>query len=175
MRKNKDAIVVLLLLALLLWGCKKEEQVQTSPPPKPEQVAKQQPVQKQTSSAMVQQNPQQFDFSKAKDPFKPFIAQPPKPAPATDHSRSGSGLPMESFELSRFRVAGIVIGHKQSSALIIDPNGKGYVVKPGMSIGTSNGRITRISAAAVEVEEKYVADNGRARKRTVVLSLPQKK
>ena len=54
-------------------------------------------------------------------------------------------------------------------------SGKGYVLKQGMLIGDNDGRISRITATTVEVVENYRDDNGRIRKRTVKLTLPQKK
>jgi type IV pilus assembly protein PilP len=60
------------------------------------------------------------------------------------------------------------------SALVIDPSGKGYVVKHGMLIGSNDGRVTRVTATTIEVIESY-NDNGRIRKRTSKLILPQKK
>ena len=61
-----------------------------------------------------------------------------------------------------------------SKALIIDPAGKGYVVKQGMAIGINNGVITRITPSFIEVAERYRDDTGRMTKRTVKLSLPKK-
>ena len=53
--------------------------------------------------------------------------------------------------------------------------GKGYVVQPGMQIGSSNGRISRITASGIEVVESYKDEKGRIRKRTIVLSLAKKR
>ena len=83
-------------------------------------------------------------------------------------------LPIQSYELSKFKVAGIIVGLKENTALVIDPAGKGYVVKQGMLIGSDDGKITRITATTIEVVESY-NDNGRIRKKTSKLILPQKK
>ena len=177
MRKNLNSYAIILLALLTLSACKKKE----SPPPQPAAQPKpsaqvQKPVQKQASSAKSVQNPvPQFEVSKMKDPFKPYVVEQPKPAQTTRMRPSPDALPIESYDLSRFKVAGIIVGMKENSALVIDPAGKGYVIKKGMTIGSNRGVITRITASAIEVDEKYVEENGRTKRRTVRLTLPQKK
>jgi type IV pilus assembly protein PilP len=157
-------------------GCKKGED---SPPPPPSQTnaAKvKPPVQKQQSSAQISPTAQQAtDFTSKKDPFKPFMPVAAQSAKQAGSSRSTDLLPIQSYELSKFRVAGIIVGLKENSALVIDPSGKGYVVKEGMLIGDSDGRITKITATSIEVLEKYQAENGRIKSRLVKLTLPKKK
>jgi type IV pilus assembly protein PilP len=177
-----------LLLLAALAGCSKKEP-ESPPPPKHAQAPKPAPkpagagqVQPQLSSAKV--NPSQLDFKKRTDPFKPFAAALPPPKTATGQPEAGqpapppaSGelLPIQSFDITKFKVAGIIAGLTQNRALLIDPNGKGYVVQVGMVIGSSNGRITRITASGVEVLESFKGDNGRIRKRRVVLTLAKKR
>jgi len=84
-------------------------------------------------------------------------------------------LPIQSFETEKFKVSGIVTGLKENSALVIDPNGKGYVVKEGMLIGNNDGHVKRITNSTVEIEESFRDDNGRVRKRLVKLTLLRKK
>ena len=84
-------------------------------------------------------------------------------------------LPIQSYEVSKFKVAGIIAGLRENQALVIDPNGKGYVVKAGMQIGNANGRISRITSSSVEVVERYREGGGRPKSRTIVLTLPKKR
>jgi type IV pilus assembly protein PilP len=76
--------------------------------------------------------------------------------------------------VTKFRISGIITGLKENRALIIDPTGKGYVVKEGMLIGDGDGRITRITSTFIEVIEQYREDTGRIKKRTIKLTMPQK-
>ena len=57
----------------------------------------------------------------------------------------------------------------------MDPNGKGYVIKEGMQIGNNDGRVKKVTASSVEVEESFRDDNGKVRKRIVKLTLLRKK
>ncbi len=189
MRKkvNNRVLVIMLLIgvALFLPACAKKEQApppqQAAPQPKPTTTAVPSPaVQQQATSVKAQA---QFDFSTKKDPFKPFAPEPlpGKPGAVPGASKHGrvqnveEVLPIQSYDVTKFRVAGIILGLKENSALIIDPKGKGYVVKQGMPLGNNNGHITKIASTYIEVTEQYREENGRIRKSTTRLTLPQKK
>ena len=114
-------------------------------------------------------------FTDRKDPFKSLLSlqgQVAKPAAST---RTKNSLPIQSYDLSKFKVAGIIVGLVENRALVVDPVGKGYVVKQGMLIGDNDGRISKITATTIEVIENYSDDNRHISKRTVRLTLPQKK
>lgn len=136
------------------------------------------PLQKQISTATRLQPPGavSLDFSTRRDPFKPFAQVPA--AQKTVVAKAGrvkDPLPIQAFDTEKFRVTGIITGLKANSALIIDPNGKGYVVKEGMLIGNNDGRVKRVTNSVVEVEESFSDDSGRVRKRLVKLTLLRKK
>lgn len=171
------ALAFFMVLPLVVTGCKKKSEPPPAPVPQAKPVAKAQlPVQKQRTSAQVPQSTATpLDFSSKKDPFKSFIVEKqPAGKPEKVVSKSSDALPIQSFDVSAFKVSGIIAGLKENRALIVDPSGKGYVVKPGMMIGNSDGRITRITASAIEVVEQYRDDSGRSRKRTVKLTLSKK-
>jgi len=136
-------------------------------------------VQKQVSSARISPPPAgiSLDFSNRRDPFRPYVQAPTaqKPGRGISAKPARDLLPIQSFDTERFKVSGIIAGIRENSALVIDPNGKGYVVKEGMLIGSNDGRIKKITASTVEVEESYRDDNGKVRKRLVKLALTRKK
>lgn len=191
MKRNPNSTLVLagLLCLALSPGCKKKEEAPATPPPKP--AAHQAvparppaPVQKPVSSAQRPQQAAGLDFKTRKDPFKPLISPEPPKTEKTDKEKaekapvgkpSGEVLPIQSYDTSKFKVAGIVAGLKQNRALILDPAGKGYVVQEGMQIGSNDGRITRITSSTVEVLERFRDDSGHLRRRKVVLTLSKKK
>ena len=166
----------------MLSGCSKHEETPAAPAPKSAQQAKPAaqpatPVQKQLSSA-VKAAGTHLDFSKRTDPFKayaPVVVVPPVGAVPGRARSTADLLPIQSFEVSKFKVAGIIAGLSENKALLIDPNGKGYVVQQGMQIGNNNGRISRITASSVEVVETFRGDTGRSKKRTIVLTLAKKR
>jgi type IV pilus assembly protein PilP len=180
-KRNSQYFIMVFLFAGLLFpgGCKKKEQLPAPPPAKPAPAVKvMPPIQKQQSTAKIGENPaSSLEFNNRKDPFKSFVApqaQVAKPVASVGRTSTKDLLPIQSYELSKFKVAGIIVGLKENRALVIDPTGKGYIVKQGMLIGSNDGHVSRITATAVEVVESY-NDNGRIRKKTSKISLPQKK
>jgi len=138
------------------------------------------PVQSQMTSSKrpTQGGSIAIDFASRRDPFRPFVQMP-----SPQQSASGKGakirvrdpLPIQSFDTEKFKISGIVTGLKENSALVIDPNGKGYVVKEGMQIGSNDGYVKRVTNSTVEVEESFRDDSGKVRKRVVKLTLIRKK
>jgi type IV pilus assembly protein PilP len=201
MKKNPSSAqyAACLLLLAMLFGCSKHEQPTAPAPPKAAQPAKPAvpaapgapaapgkpgvpgapaaAVQKQLSSAVIPGG--NFDFAKRTDPFKPFLApvvpSPGAPGPTERVRPATDLLPIQSFEVTKFKVSGIIAGLTENKALLIDPNGKGYVVQQGMLIGNNDGRIARITSSSVEVVESFKDDKGRIRKRKIVLTLAKKK
>jgi len=199
---TRGGLLFILLLTVAIPGCKKET---PPPPPKPtplpartEQVAPvkpvlsavttakggvakspaQVPVQKQmsTSKQPVLPTAPSLDFTNKRDPFKSYAQMPTQQTRAkSSKSRTHEPLPIESFDTDKFRVSGIVTGLKENSALVIDPKGKGYVVRVGMPIGNNEGHVKSITDSTVTVEENFRDDNGRVRKRLVKLTLLRKK
>jgi len=180
LRKNKPAPLFCAALVCLLAvsACKKDQ-----PPPPAAQGPKPAPVQAQVvqkpvSSAQAAAAPavNQFDFSKKKDPFKPLITV--KAAPADNAGPGGmplrNALPLHSFDVNQFKLIGIIIGGKDSQAMVTDPGGKGYVLKTGMTIGKNGGKVSAITSRSVDVIEQFRDDNGRVRKQTIKLTLPRK-
>jgi type IV pilus assembly protein PilP len=157
-------------------GCKKE-QPPAAPPvqqPNPQPM----PVQKPVSSALRLLSPptHKFDFSAKKDPFKPFIIVTALPVKSSENAKKllSDSLPIHSLEVSQFKLIGVVIGEKESKAMVTEPGGKGYVLKVGMSIGNNDGKVVSISTGGVEVLEQFKDENGRVHKETIKLTLPRK-
>lgn len=176
-------VTVLSIVAALVSGCNKKEQPASVPAPAAPVQAKQQQsssVQKPVSSATLKLAPppvvNQFDFSGKKDPFKPDIAIKVAPAPLPGDIRKAlqGGLPIHSFDVSQFKLIGIVTGAKENQAMVVDPNGKGYVLKTGMTIGKNDGRVTAVSITGVNVVEQFRDDSGRVRKENIKITLPRK-
>ncbi len=179
-RRNSACRLLLVLLGLLvmaLAGCKKG-----SPPPpasagpqasKPLSPAGK-AVQKPVSSAVVSPTAvNQFDFSTKKDPFKPFVAvKVATPADAKQLRRDA--LPILSYDVSQFRLIGIVADPRGNKALVVDPGGKAYVIRPGMTIGKNDGKVAAITLTGVEVVEQFRDDSGKIRRETIRIPLLRK-
>jgi type IV pilus assembly protein PilP len=175
------AVTAVFIVALIISGCGKKDQppviVKQAAAPIVQPSVK--PIQKPASSS-VKLPPTQpsnlFDFSSKKDPFKPLLLAKTSIAPTPAELKKAllSGLPIHSFDVSQFRLIGVVTGGKENQAMVVDPNGKGYVLKAGMSIGKNDGRITSITSGGVDVLEQFKDDNGRVRKENIRITLPRK-
>jgi type IV pilus assembly protein PilP len=178
--KNRFYRCSFALLGLLVFipACKKDENpaVATVPATAPKVV--QQPAVQKPISSVSNLQPlavvNQIDFSSKKDPFKPAIVATVVKQTAANNKNGVQGLPILSFDVGQFRLIGIVTGTKENKAMVVDPNGKGYVVKPGMIIGKNEGRVTSVNASGIEILEQFKDDNGRVRKETIKLTLPRK-
>ena len=175
-------MVVISVVTLIVQGCDKKNQQPTPTlvvKPIPE-VHKQQvkPVQKPASSALklTPAPVNLFDFSTKKDPFKPFVtikAGQPSAARGLIKDEKGA-LPIHSFDVSQFKLIGIVTGGKVNRAMVTDPNGKGYVLNVGMAIGKNEGRVVSITSSGVEILEQFRDDNGKVHNENIKITLPRK-
>lgn len=172
-------LAITMVWALLCAACSKDQpQAPAVVPPAKVAVAQPKPVQKQASSALRLPAPpvNQFDFSNKKDPFKPFVVvkAETKTSPESLKKARRDSLPIHSFDISQFKLIGIITGGRENQAMVTDPAGKGYVLKVGMTIGKNDGRIVAISSGGVDVLEQFKDDNGRVRKEKIKLTLPRK-
>ena len=167
----------LVCLLLLTAGC---DSFGKKPAPVPQPAPQTRPaaalvvVQKQISSVTLppaQVN--QFDFSTKKDPFKPFIVED-KVAGKDKRAGSKSGLPLHSFDVSQFRLIGTIADPKGNKAMVVDPDGKAYVLRIGMTIGKNEGKITQIGTGGIDVVEQFRDDNGKLRRETIRIPLLRK-
>jgi len=155
-------------------ACTKKEQA-SAPPPSPKTIApKPVPVvQKQISSIkLAAPYANQLDFSTKKDPFKPYVIA--KAVTSVDVHKIKAQLPIHSFDVSQFRLIGVVDDARGNKAMVVDPTHKGYVLKVGMTIGKNEGRIVRIDTKGVEVVEQFRDENNKVRKETIRIPLLRK-
>jgi type IV pilus assembly protein PilP len=175
------AFAVVLACTLPLAACNKDQPqppVVVSSQSTKAAVVQPKPVQKQSSSALRLPPPpvNQFDFSNKKDPFKPFVVAKTEPKNSSESLKKSQRdtLPIHSFDVSQFKLIGIITGGRENKAMVTDPGGKGYVLKVGMLIGKNDGKITSISSSGIDVLEQFKDDNGRVRKEIIKLTLPRK-
>jgi type IV pilus assembly protein PilP len=185
LEKNSRLIELLIcffVVSLISQGCKKTDQqpepaqvAKTAPVPAKPQVK---PVQKPISSVarMTLAPVNQFDFSTKKDPFKPYIVVKSVSVSSKERRRMDdkAALPIHRFDVSQFKLIGIVTGGKENQAMVTDPNGKGYVLRVGMTIGKNDGRVISVTNSGVDILEQFRDDNGKVRKEHIKLALPRK-
>jgi type IV pilus assembly protein PilP len=98
------------------------------------------------------------------DPFQPFIASGPEVE---------GREPLEKYDLAQLRLTGIIWG-MNSMAMVEDPEGRGYVVKVGTSMGKNMGKVIEIQPTKLVILEQYVDPvRGSVIRNTVYLELPK--
>lgn len=177
-RNNSAQVVLCMALVLSIVGCDKLKKTPTPPPPA-KQAAKTAP---QKPATLVQQpvssvklppaQTNQFDFSAKKDPFKPYVVV--DKAAAGKKQAGKDALPIHSFDVSQFRLVGIVADPRGNKAMVVDPQGKAYVLRLGMTIGKNEGKISQITTSGVDVVEQFRDDNNKVRKETIRIPLLRK-
>jgi type IV pilus assembly protein PilP len=194
---SRGWLILFAIMALTAAGCNKKESPpppQATPLPKKTVLAPSAPakpamansstvkpaIQKQISTAKkpLPSGGVGLDFTNRRDPFKPYIQVPAAQQGAAGKSSKGrlsDPLPIQSFDTEKFKITGIITGLKQNSALVMDPAGKGYVIREGMQIGNNDGYVKKVTTNSIEVEESFRDDSGKVRKRIVKLTLLRKK
>jgi type IV pilus assembly protein PilP len=84
--------------------------------------------------------------------------------------------PLETVDVYSLKLIGIVEqGEGASLAMVELPDGKSYLIRPGMTIGLYDGVVTSIGNEQLVVEEDVIDVFGEAKKRTINLRLRQEK
>lgn len=181
--KALTGCLITVVLGVSLIGCKKD---QAAPPPAgSNQVAPKttnMPVsavlQKPISSPRVQlaalPQKNQLDFSSRKDPFKAYVNVKAAPDRGKPSDEKKNGLPIHNFDVSQFKLIGTVMDAKGNKAMVVDPSGKGYVLRVGMTIGQNEGKIVKIDVGGVDVVEQSRDAFNKIRKETVRIPLLKK-
>lgn len=101
------------------------------------------------------------------DPFMPTTIS------IETKSKGKKVLPLEQFEVSDFELVGVVTGSGIKKAMVQDLTGKGYFIQVGTRIGKMGGKVVRITAKEVVVEEPFRDFLGRRSSRAIILKVPQ--
>jgi type IV pilus assembly protein PilP len=145
------------LLFFGMTGCSEE---QSSSPPAQQVTKVATPPAKQAAVPEIkQETPQKHEFvyvsEGRRDPFVPLTTIR-RPVAETAEPET----PLQSFDLSQFKLVGVIIGKGASKAMVVAPDGKSYVLAKGVKIGKNNGVVIGINSDAVRVEEKYYDFSG---------------
>jgi type IV pilus assembly protein PilP len=109
-----------------------------------------------------------YDATGKRDPFRSFVLD--EAERMAKHERG----PLEQFDLSQLTLVGVVWGTPRPRALVMDPSGRGYVVKEGTPIGKNDGEVIRIGDTAMLVRETYVDYLGAATSKEIQMRVRSK-
>ena len=87
-----------------------------------------------------------------------------------------AATPLETVDVRSLKLIGIIGKPDGTSLAMVElPDGKGYLIRPGMTIGLYDGVVTSIGNELLVVEEDVIDVFGEAKKRTINLRLRQEK
>ena len=153
-----------------LVGC--SEETATTPQPKATKVRK--PPAKQVPAPVAKEEEtkeEEFVYvtDGRRDPFVP-LSRIRRPIEASDEPAT----PLQSYDLSQFRLAGVIVGKGASKAMVIAPDGKSYILSKGVKIGKNSGVVITISSESVLVEEKYFDFSGNVIENILEIAVPKR-
>ncbi len=81
--------------------------------------------------------------------FAPIVEIEAEPESTQEEPRT----PLEYYDSDSYRLVLIMSGTAQAKAMLIDPQGKSFIVQVGTKIGNRSGKIASISATELRIEE----------------------
>lgn len=175
LRNARHRGVFLSCLLALLAGCGEKEQ--TSAPVAPEQ---KKAVTAKGAKSAIEEAPTAAESPASKyayvaegrrDPFQPFMLVR---RPVDVQGDLSALTPLQQYETQQYKLTAIIVGYGESMAMVSAPDGKSYVVRKGMKIGKSGGKVIQISKEAVLVEEKYRDLSDEVRTNILEIKLPKR-
>lgn len=120
-----------------------------------------------------------YDAKEKIDPFVSFIKVREyelMEAARKAKSEKKAATPLETVDVRSLKLIGIINKMEGSSLAMVElPDGKGYLIRPGMTIGLYDGVVTSIGNEMLVVEEDVIDVFGEAKKRVINLRLRQEK
>jgi type IV pilus assembly protein PilP len=100
-----------------------------------------------------------------RDPFMPVQTT------SSAETMIGPTFPLQRFDLDQLKLVGIIWDVKAPKAMLLDPNGKGHVIKVNERVGRNNGYVARIREGEIVVVESYMAQDGSTSYQTKIMKL----
>lgn len=69
--------------------------------------------------------------------------------------------PLECCDVGQFKLMAVVVAPEKSTALLLAPDGKRYIVRTGDLLGSREGRIIRIASRSLTVRERTLDEAGK--------------
>ncbi len=164
----------MLLAALMSAGCSDSPKAPATPVPagqpakQPIVAAPPKPVSPQTPAAKEPAAAYSYNPKGRRDPFMPLIVREEKKAQKADRP------PLERYNLTEYKLTGIVWGGFGYNAMLEGPDRKGYFVRVGTIIGQNRGVIKKITKDSIVIEEKFKTFTGVPQRKEIIIELRKK-
>jgi type IV pilus assembly protein PilP len=164
----------MLLAALVISGCSDSSKAPETPvavkqaPKQPIAAAPPAPASPQPQAAKEPEVAYAYNPKGRRDPFMPLVIRDEKKAQKADRP------PLERYNITDFKLTGIVWGGFGYNAMFEGPDGKGYFVRVGTIIGQNRGVIKKITRDIIVIEEKFKTFTGAVQRKEIVIELRKK-
>ncbi len=135
-----------------MFSCKKDEPKEAEPEKKPAATS---PAAKPAAEP-VQEAKKEDDPGLRRNPFLSHIVL----EAGVKKEKKVKG-PLECCDAGSFKVIAVVTGLEKSSALVLAPDMKRYIVREGDILGTRGGRIVKIDGKGVTIRERLLDEDGK--------------
>lgn len=166
----RAVMTAILFVVTISTGCSNSGKTPSTPAPVAPKQA-QQPISRVTATTVAEEKSAPvFTYNPAgrRDPFAPIVIKEEKKA------KTGELPPLERYNLSEFRMTGIIWGGFGYNAMLEGPDGKGYLVRVGTVLGPNKGMVKKITQSTIVVEEKFKSITGATERREIVIELRKK-
>ena len=102
-----------------------------------------------------------------RDPFAPIVTRQEKKS-LSDRP------PLERYNISEFKLSGIVWGGFGYNAMLEGPDGKGYFIRVGTILGPNRGVVKKITQNTIVIEEKFKNVMGETERKEIIVQLRKK-
>lgn len=105
-----------------------------------------------------------------RDPFEPLVKKGAK-----TRTSNVPLTPLQRFDLGQYRLQAVLIGKGVPRAMVSAPDGKTYILSPGIKIGKREGVVTAITRESVQIEEIHYGLTGEVSRKFATIDMPEQK
>jgi type IV pilus assembly protein PilP len=175
-------LIFFILAALLITGLvRAQTELPALPPPPPDQPPVTMPAESlppmpdeglppplagDEGAPIMQIDPDyNYDPTGRRDPFKPYgtsqnVQMTTTPTNETTEKAPAPTDPLQMYDISQFRLVGVIWQVKKPKAVVRDPIGKMHLIYRDTKIGRNNGFVASIREGEVLVVEPTIGENG---------------
>ena len=164
-----------MMLGFFLAQCSKNKTSETTPAPPtidPQKALSLQ-TQKNETKILEKKSLSTYTYHKEglRDPFLSYFQASSKDQ--TTDVLSDKDTSADRYDLSQYRLIGVVLNGKNPQAMVEDPDGIGHILRIGSNLGKNNGIVRKITETEVLIVEDFRDPTGKQVEVSIPLVFPE--